>query len=60
MTPNAPTTHAEALEAARRELEEAEKRLEHHTITEADLIRRNRAKRIVNELEREQEGGMKR
>jgi hypothetical protein len=50
MTPDE-KNHAEKLAAARRELEEASKRLERHTITEADLIRRNRAERIVRELE---------
>jgi hypothetical protein len=42
------------LEAARRELHEAEKRLDHHTITEHEIIRRNRAERIVREMEDKQ------
>ncbi len=39
------------LEQARRELAEANEHLGMHSITEQDLIRRNRAERIVRELE---------
>ncbi len=39
------------LEQARRELAEANERLGRHSITEQDIIRRNRAERIVKELE---------
>lgn len=40
---------AEALYAAAREYARAEKHLEHHTLTEGDIIARNRAERELRE-----------
>ncbi len=42
-------TPAEALNAAARAFVKAEARLDHHTLTEGDIIARNRAERELRE-----------